>query len=57
MDNQDWTPVVVKKTKPVTQITLKNSNPEYVLHKKLENEEIQHRIIGFKPEELAAIAL
>jgi thioredoxin 1 len=23
----------------------------------LENEEIQHRIIGFKPEELAAIAL
>jgi len=50
MDNQDWTPVVVKKTKPVTQITLKNSNPEYVLHKKLENEEIHVKAKMFSNE-------
>ena len=50
MDNQDWTPVVVKKTKPVTHITLKNSNPEYVLHKKLENEEIHVKAKMFSNE-------
>jgi hypothetical protein len=50
MDNQDWTPVVVKKTKPKTEIVAKNTNSEYTLHKKLENDEIHVKAKMFSHE-------
>ena len=55
MDNQDWTPVVVKKQKPKTQIVAKNSNPEYTFLKKLENDEIHVKAKMFSHESKQAI--
>ena len=40
MEYQDWTPVVVKKQKPTTQIVAKHNNPDHVLLKKLEDNTI-----------------
>ena len=39
MDTQDWTPVVVNKKRPRTEIQPKNVNPEAARLRKIENDE------------------
>ena len=55
MDGQDWTPVVVNKSKPKGQIVTKSTNPEYVLHKKLEDDTIHVKAKMFSHESKQAI--
>lgn len=55
MECQDWTPVVVKKPVHKTQIMAKNTNPDYILHKKLENDEIHVKPKMFSHESKQAI--
>jgi DNA-binding transcriptional regulator YiaG len=55
MDGQDWTPVVVKKSKPKTEIIAKSTNPDYVLHKKLEDDTIHVKPKMFSHESKQAI--
>jgi len=40
MSEQDWTPVVLHKVKPKTQITERHTNPDAQKLRKLENDEI-----------------
>lgn len=39
MDGQDWTPVLVNKKRPRTEIQHKNENPNVARLRKIENEE------------------
>ena len=50
MDHQDWTPVVVNKRRGHTSIVAKNTNPDVVKLKKLENDEIHMKPKMFSSE-------
>ena len=56
MDNeQDWTPVVLKRRKPKTQIVPKQTNHEGQRLKKLENDEIYVKPKKLSKESIATI--
>lgn len=55
MDNQDWTPVVVNKIKPKTQILAKLCDPDAALKRKLENDDIHVKAKMFSHESKQAI--